>query len=234
MPCTTDPDGATFERLRPRLTAISSRIVGSAAEAEDIVQDCYLKWHGAEQAALATPAAWLTTVVQHQSIDRLRRRSRDEAAARIAAELLPEALPAQPEDGLLRHAELGEALARLLARLSPSERLALVLHEVFECSHADIAAALGTKAANTRQYLARARRRLREDDTQARDDSAPQEKLCRELVRRFQAAINGMDVPAVVTLLAVEQPTFVYEALQPRLRNGTCANDALYDVTLAA
>lgn len=234
MPCTTDPDGATFERLRPRLTAISSRIVGSAAEAEDIVQDCYLKWHGAEQAALATPAAWLTTVVQHQSIDRLRRRARDEAAVRIAAELLPEAPPAQPEDGLLRHAELGEALARLLARLSPSERLALVLHEVFDRSHADIAAALGTKAANARQHLARARRRLREDDTQARDDSAPQEKLCRDLVRRFQAAINGMDMPAVATLLADEQPVSVREAPQLRFRGSACANDASYDLVRIA
>ena len=72
MPRTTDTDGAMFEQLRPRLKAISSRIVGSEAEAEDIVQDCFLKWHDAERGALATPAAWLTTVVQHQSIDRLR------------------------------------------------------------------------------------------------------------------------------------------------------------------
>jgi RNA polymerase sigma-70 factor (ECF subfamily) len=224
----TDPDGAVFERLRPRLTAISCRIVGSAAEAEDIVQDCFLKWQGAEQAALATPAAWLTTVVQHQSIDRLRRRARDEAAARIAMELLPDVPPAQPEEGLLRHAELGEALACLLARLSPSERLALVLHEVFDCSHADIAAILGTRAANARQHLARARRRLRQEET------APEEKLCRELVRRFQAAINGMDVPAVVTLLAAEQPMFVHAAPQLRLGSSACANDACYRFTLAA
>ncbi|WP_051933452.1 sigma-70 family RNA polymerase sigma factor [Massilia sp. BSC265] len=234
MPCTTDPDGATFERLRPRLTAISRRIVGSEAEAEDIVQDCFLKWHGLEREAPATPAAWLTTVVQHQSIDRLRKRARDEAAAQVAAELLPEALPAQPEDGLLRHAELGEALARLLARLSPSERLALVLHEVFECSHAAIAATLGTRAVNARQHLARARRRLREIEAEDQGNGAPQEKLCRELVRRFQAAINGMDVPAVVTLLADEQPVSVHEAPRLRIRGRACANDASYEFVLAA
>jgi len=230
MPPTTDPDGAVFERLRPRLTAISSRIVGSTAEAEDIVQDCFLKWQAAGQALLATPAAWLTTVVQHQSIDRLRKRARDELAAQVATELLPAAPPAQPGERLLRDAELGEALARLLAHLSPAERLALVLHEVFECSHADIAAILGTKAANARQYLARARRRLREHALEA----TPQEKLCRELVRRFQAAINGMDVPAVVTLLGHEQPVSVRASPRLRMHAGPCANDAVYRLPLAA
>ena len=207
-----DIDGSIFEQLRPRLKAISLRIVGSEAEAEDIVQDCFLKWHGAEQAALATPAAWLTTVVQHQSIDRLRKRVRDEMAARIATELAPDA-PSPPEHDLLRRAEVAEALARVLACLSPAERLALVLHEVLECEHADIAAVLGTKAVNARQYLLRARRRLRE----AAAETPPEEKLSRELIRRFQAAINNLDVPAVVTLLTDTQPYAV-----------ACANDASY------
>lgn len=228
MPATPDADGALFEQLRPRLTAISRRIVGSMAEAEDIVQDCFLTWHGAEQAALATPAAWLTTVVQHRSIDRLRKQVRDAVAARAAMELAPEVPPAPPEEHLLRRASLGEALARLLARLSPSERLALVLHEVFDCEHADIAAVLGTRAVNARQHLARARRRLREDQ----DAAAPDEKLSRELVRRFQLALNGVDVPAMVTLLAGEQPVSVCASL--RLGTGTCANDACYRPALAA
>jgi RNA polymerase sigma-70 factor (ECF subfamily) len=200
MPSPTDPDGATFEQLRPRLTAISRRIVGSRAEAEDIVQDCYLKWHAARRAALATPAAWLTTVVQRQSIDRLRRRTRDEAAAQAASALGPGPAPA--------------------------------LHEVFECSHADIAAVLGTKAANARQHLARARRRLRNAGSE--DRGAPEEKQCRELVRRFQAAINGSDLPALLTLLADEQPVSVHAFPQPRMRAGACANDASYGVVLAA
>jgi RNA polymerase sigma-70 factor (ECF subfamily) len=227
---TTDTDGAMFEQLRPRLKAISCRIVGSEAEAEDIVQDCFLKWHGTEQRVLATPAAWLTTVVQHQSIDHLRKRVRDAVAARTAMELVPDVPPAPPEDDLLRRAELGEALARLLACLSPSERLALVLHEVFECEHVDIAAALGTKTVNARQYLARARRRLRED----KGEASPAEKLCRELIRRFQAAINGVDVPAMVTLLAEEQPVSVRESPQLRIHTGACANDASYGLVLAA
>jgi RNA polymerase sigma-70 factor (ECF subfamily) len=230
MPCTPDTDGALFEQLRPRLTAISRRIVGSEAEAEDIVQDCFLKWHGAGREDLETPAAWLTTVVQHQSIDRLRKRVREETAARTALELRPEVPPAAPEDALLRRAELGEALVRLLACLSPSERLALVLREAFECEYADIAAALGTNAVNARQYLARARRRLRE----AQDEAPPEEKRCRELVRRFQAAINGLDMPAVVTLLAAEQPVSVQASPRLRLCARPCANEASYSLCLAA
>jgi RNA polymerase sigma-70 factor (ECF subfamily) len=233
MPHTPDTDGALFEQLRPRLTTISRRIVGSEAEAEDIVQDCFLKWHAAEQHLLATPAAWLTTVVQHQSIDRLRKRARDALAANTAMELVPDVAPALPEDDLFRRAELGEALARMLACLSPSERMALVLHEVFECAHADIAAALGTKTANARQHLARARRRLREHQ-QDMHDLPPDQKLCRELVRRFQAAINGLDVPAMVSLLASEQPVSVDTSPAPRLRAGACANDAVYALLLAA
>jgi RNA polymerase sigma-70 factor (ECF subfamily) len=230
MQSTNDTDGAIFQQLRPRLKAISCRIVGSEAEAEDIVQDCFFKWQDAEQAALATPVAWLTTVVQHQSIDRLRKRSRDAVAARIAMELVPDVAPAPPDDGLLRRAELGEALSRMLACLSPSERLALVLHEVFECEHADIAAALGTKTVNARQYLARARRRLRE----AEAEMPASEKLCRELLRRFQAAINGLDVPAMVTLLGEEQPMSVHQAPRLRIDAGPCANDAAYGLALAA
>ncbi|CAH0208925.1 ECF RNA polymerase sigma factor SigJ [Massilia sp. Bi118] len=233
MPRTQDLDAALFEQLRPRLTAISRRIVGSEAEAQDIVQDCYLKWHRAEQGLLATPAAWLTTVVQHQSIDRLRKRARDAVAELAAGELVPDTPVLLPEEALLRLDEVGEVLARLLACLSPSERLALVLHEVFECEHADIAAVLGTRAVNARQHLARARKRLRLR-LQAEGAARAEEKLCRELVRRFQAAINGLDVPAMVMVLAMEQPVSVCDLPQARLGAKACANDAVYVFSLAA
>ena len=229
MPRPTDNDGSIFEQLRPRLTAISARIVGSEAEAQDVVQDCYLKWHATEQAALAVPAAWLTTVVQRQSIDRLRKRSRDAVAALGAMELVPAQGPATPEEGVLARDELGEALARMLVRLSSSERLALVLHEVLDCGHDDIAAALGTKPVNARQYLARARRRLRDSESEA----AGSDKLCRELVRRFQAAINDLDVPAMMSLLADEQPVSVCTPLRLPVHDRACANDAAYAAVMA-
>jgi RNA polymerase sigma-70 factor (ECF subfamily) len=73
---------AVFEQLRARLTTISQRIVGNRFDAEDIVQDCFFKWHRADPSAVATPAAWLTTVVQHRSIDYLRRCARAEKPCR--------------------------------------------------------------------------------------------------------------------------------------------------------
>jgi RNA polymerase sigma factor (sigma-70 family) len=243
---TAQADGtALFEQLRPRLTAISRRIVGSQAEAEDVVQDCFLRWHRTRAAAKGapdTPAAWLTTVVQHRSIDRLRKRVREQAAL-AAADPASGIAPALPDGPLLRRAELGDALARLLATLSPAERLALVLHEAFECDHATIAAVLGTKAANARQHLSRARRRLR-----AVGDTAPtDDKLCRELVRRFQAALDGVDLPAMVSLLAAEQPVSVLGKEDPREQDqreddagrrvrpvAACANDACYALAWAA
>lgn len=213
MPSIPDTEAALFEQMRPRLKAISARIVGSEAEAEDVVQDCFFKWRDARRDMVLTPAAWLTTVVRHQSIDRLRQRARDAALARSALELAPEATPAAPEEQLLRREALREALERMLAQLSPAERLALVLHEVLECEHADIAAVLGTTVVNARQHLSRARRRLRALAAQVRQE----QRLNRELVRRFQAAINNRDVPEVVRLLSDEQPLA-----------RACANDARY------
>jgi RNA polymerase sigma factor (sigma-70 family) len=230
MPFPIDTDGALFEQLRPRLTAISCHIVGSQAEAEDVVQDSFLKWRGVEQAAVATPAAWLTTVVRHLSIDRLRKRARDAGAAQLAVELVPETPPALPEDGLLRLAELEEGLAHLLQCLSPSERLALVLREVFDCDHADVAAALGTSVVNARQHLARARRRLSDDKNGVPDS----EKRCRQLVRQFQAAINNLDMPALVSLLAEEQPVWLLAPARLPLCAGAAANQAVYRPALRA
>jgi len=228
MPTTVDIDGNIFERLRPRLRAISKRIVGSAAEADDIVQDCFMSWQSCDQHGVLAPAAWLTTVVQRRSIDRLRQRARETQALDLAAELafeLAGAAPqASPEDLLLRSSEIAAALARLRTRLPPSERLALVLHEVFDCEHADIAALLATSTANSRQLLLRARRRLQACDGDA-DALPPGEKLCRELVRAFQAAINGMDREAVITLLGEPQPVAVRDT---GLRARACANDGRY------
>jgi RNA polymerase sigma-70 factor (ECF subfamily) len=228
MPRTPDQDGAMFEQLRPRLIAISRRIVGSQADAEDVVQDCFLKWRAAERAALLTPAAWLTTVVRHGSIDHLRRRRREQAALHAADAV--DDVGAAPEDALLRRAELGEALAQLLARLSPAERLALVLHEVFDCPHADIAALLGARPDHARQHLARARRRLREraDQMQQTHRNPPDEQLCRDLIRRFHAALQGADIPAMTLLLTGEQPLFVADAPSVQARSAVRTNDACY------
>ncbi|MFL6660492.1 MAG: sigma-70 family RNA polymerase sigma factor [Massilia sp.] len=230
MTCPSETDAAVFQQLRPRLEAISLRIVGSLADAQDVVQDCFLKWEAAEKTALLVPAAWLTTVVRHQSLDRLRKRARDERAAHTAMALLPGAPPLAPEDGLLRRAELEQGLARMLACLSPAERMTLVLHEVFECDHASIAKLLGTSPVNARQHLARARRRLR-DHASAR---SAEEKRSRELIQRFHAAINGMDMVAMLSLLSDPQPMAVHLGKQASIERGICANEAAFSVALAA
>ncbi len=226
----SDTDATLFEQLRPRLEAISQRIVGSQAEAQDVVQDCFLKWQAADKTALLVPAAWLTTVVQRQSIDRLRKCARDERAAQMAMELLPYNLAAAPEDGLLQRANLELGLTRMLACLSRSERMSLVLHEVFEYDHARIAAILGTNTVNARQHLARARRRLREHGSAQADD----EKRSRALIRRFHAAIKGMDMSAMLSLLGDEQPMAVHEVAPTMLHHGACANDATFSCARAA
>ncbi|MDO9419266.1 MAG: sigma factor-like helix-turn-helix DNA-binding protein [Herminiimonas sp.] len=130
----------------------------------------------------------------------------------------------------MRSAELGEALDHIFSCLSPVERLVLILHEVLDCEHAEIATMLGKKTENTRQYLARARRRLRVDNSL----ESPDEKLCRDLIARFQAALNGRDIPAMIMLLADDQPVFVHKPTQLRIRTHACANDACFELELAA
>lgn len=233
MPRTPEPDAALFEQLRPRLTAISRRIVGSQADAEDIVQDSFIKWQHAERQTLATPAAWLTTVVRHGSIDHLRRRLREQTALHGADAPAAEAIVPTPEDQLVQRAELDAALARMLACLSPAERLALVLHEVFDCPHADIAALLGARVDAARQHLARARRRLRQA-VDGDGNITPDDKLCRDLIRRFHAALDGADIPAMTLILCGEQPLFISEAPQPRAHAGASANDACYRLAVVA
>jgi DNA-directed RNA polymerase specialized sigma24 family protein len=98
MPRMPDLDGAMFEQLRPRLTAISRRIVGSQADPEDIVQDSFIKWQGADRDAVTMPAAWLTVVVHHASIDLLRRHQREQALAQVTLDPVMTA----PEETLLQ------------------------------------------------------------------------------------------------------------------------------------
>jgi RNA polymerase sigma-70 factor (ECF subfamily) len=227
MQYTQDTDTDLFVRLRPRLKRISQRIVRDEAAAEDIVQDCFVKWHGAAKGTLTTPAAWLTTLIKHHSIDHLRKHHREAHAAQIVTDLLPLPSPALPEDRLLVQAELGTALFCMRKSLSGAERLVFVLHESLEFKHAAIAAALGTTPVNTRQHLARARKKLcKERMLKTADD-----KLCRDLIRRFQIALDGRDVPTIIALLADEQPMFVY---QPSTKLDGCANDALYHLKAAA
>jgi len=187
----------TFEASRRRLLSIAYRMLGSMAEAEDVVQETWLRWHGARPEALATPVAWLTTVTTRLAIDRLRRLQRERAAE---GHWLPEPwLVDAPsaEDTVSRLCELSYGVLLLLERLSPDERAALLLHEVFDCSHDEIARTLGRKVEHSRQLVRRARERVRTGPARrpARDGGAA-------LARKFVEAIRAQDKAAMIQLLA--------------------------------
>lgn len=124
---------SSFEAVRARLLALAYRMLGSRAEAEDVVQDVWLKWHLGEAQEVRTPAAWLTTLTTRVAIDRLRHVQRERASQ--AAGWLPEPwldeVAPSAEELALRAAEMSYGVMLLLERLKPDERAAFVLHEAF-------------------------------------------------------------------------------------------------------
>jgi RNA polymerase sigma-70 factor (ECF subfamily) len=190
-----------FEAARARLTSIAYRMLGSRAEAEDIVQDAWLKWHAAAQGDLRTPAAWLTTVTTRLAIDRIRRLQSEQTARMNESLTQPwvDELAPSAEDEALRAAAVSEAVALLFERLSDDERAAFVLHEAFECDYAEIADVVGKTPAHCRQLAHRARQRLAggqadEANTRRREPAASDpahaasvERL-RELIQRADTA----------------------------------------------
>ncbi|MEC9345687.1 MAG: RNA polymerase sigma-70 factor [Pseudomonadota bacterium] len=165
------PPSDAFAAARPRLLKLAYRMLGSAAEAEDAVQDAYIRWHGTDRAAVREPAAWLTTVVTRLCVDRLR-------AARTVREhyvgpWLPEPVltgPATPRERLELAEGLTMALLVVMEALTPAERAAFILREAFDYDYADIAAVLETTEVNARQLVSRARRQV---DTDAVRQRAP-------------------------------------------------------------
>jgi RNA polymerase sigma-70 factor (TIGR02957 family) len=192
-----------FEAQRPRLFGLAYRLLGSAAEAEDAVQDAYLRLHAADRAAIGSLRAWLTKVVTNLCLNRLTSaRARRET---YVGPWLPE--PVITRDGTLGPLETAEqresvsiALLTLLERLSPGERAAFVLREAFGYSHHEIADVLDTTDANARQLHHRARQRLGERAARFRPDPA----RWRELVERFMTASRGGDVAGLVTVLTAD------------------------------
>jgi RNA polymerase sigma-70 factor (TIGR02957 family) len=192
-----------FEAQRPRLFGLAYRLLGSAAEAEDAVQDAYLRLHSADPAAIESLRAWLTKVVTNLCLNRLTSaRARRET---YVGPWLPE--PVITGDGTLGPLETAEqresvsiALLTLMERLSPGERAAFVLREAFGYSHPEIADVLETTDANARQLHHRARQRLGEPAARFRPDPA----RWHELVERFWTASRGGDVAGLVAMLTAD------------------------------
>ena len=156
----SDDDLSTFLSVRPRLFGIAYRMLGSAADAEDIVQDVWLRWHAADHSVVRDPAAFLKTTATRLAINVMQSaRSRREAYVEPCRS---EPVDTRADPGL--QAERGEILEQgvlvLLERLSPTERAAYVLREALEYSYRHIAKVLGLEEANARQVVTRARQRV--------------------------------------------------------------------------
>lgn len=191
---------AEFERHRPRLFGIAYRMLGSRSDAEDILQDAYLRWHRGASEELRSPEAWLVTTVTRLCIDRLR-------AARTQREQyvgpwLPEPLIGDTAPAADARAELSSSLSIaflvVLEQLEPDERAAFLLHEVFETDYAELAQILGKSEAACRQVVSRARRRVRGRRPRALVTDAAR----RSVLERFAHAIQMQDKDALLELVA--------------------------------
>jgi RNA polymerase sigma-70 factor (ECF subfamily) len=191
-----------FEELRPRAFAIAYRMLGSVSEAEDVVQEAYLRLHRAEQEGerIESPRAYLSTVVTRLAIDQLRSaRARRET---YVGEWLPEPLLADPEADPARHAEVADTLSLaflvLLESLSPEQRAVFLLREVFDYPYNRIAEIVGKSEDNVRQLAVRARRHV--EGRRVRFDASREQR--EQLADRFFAATQEGDLPALEALLA--------------------------------
>lgn len=190
-----------FEASRSRLASLAYRLLGSAADAEDAVQDTFLRWQAADHARVQVPEAWLTKVVTNLCLDRLR--SAQARYERAAGARLPE--PLLEGDPLLDPAETFEqresvslAVLALLEYLSPVERAAYVLREAFLYSHAEIAGTLHITESASQQHVHRARTRIAAQRHRAgQTDPAS----ARQVVEEFLAAARSGRTDRLVALL---------------------------------
>ncbi len=185
-----------FGEQRAYLFAIAYRMLGSAADADDVVQEAWLRWRSAERAAVDDPKAYLASVVTRLSIDRLRelKRRREE----YVGPWLPEPLlTAAPPDGGELAESLSLAFLALLERLSPVERAVFLLRQVFGYEYGDIAAIVGKSEANCRQQFSRAQRRVA--DTRPRFETTPEAQ--HRMLQGFLDALGSGDLGRIEGIL---------------------------------
>jgi RNA polymerase sigma-70 factor (ECF subfamily) len=192
---------SAFLGARPRLFGIAYRMLGSAAEAEDIVQDVWVRWQTTDRSPVRNPLAFLVTATTRLAINVMKSaRARKETAV---GPWLPEPIDtsADPGVGVERCEALNVAVLMLLERLSPSERAAYVLREAFNHPYREIADILRVTEANARQLVSRARERV----TDERRTPAPASRIKRRrLVNAFVAASRTGDLARLENLFASE------------------------------
>ncbi len=194
-----DPQTALFQQHRSRLFGLAYRMLGTPADAEDVVHDAWLRLHSQDLATLDDPEAWLVTVTTRLALDRLRRAKTERE--HYAGPWLPEPLAPEtesPEAELERGESISLSFLLLLERLSPDERAAFLLREVFDYSHAEVAAILDIGEDACRQRVHRAKTRLREGRPRFDVDTRIQQRM----LERFVAAMAKPNLETLQALFA--------------------------------
>jgi RNA polymerase sigma-70 factor, ECF subfamily len=202
-PISTPPEAAAvFEENRGKLFRIAYRMLASPDEAEDVVQEAWLRWSRAGAEVARTPQAWLVTTTTRLCIDRLRQLRAERE--RYTGPWLPEPLVAGAAPAADQQAELASelsvALLAVLERLAPEERAAFLLREVFETGYGDIAVILGKSEAACRQIVSRASKRVRAQRPRVQVSAEAKTRLLEGLVH----AVQAQDQQALLKLLAKE------------------------------
>lgn len=187
--------------LRPRLFRLAYRMLGLRQEAEDAVQEAFLRWHARQPEDVRSMEAWLVTVLSRLCVDRLRALQTEREA--YIGPWLPEPLVAiePPADQATEQAsELSMALLLVLQRLSAEERVGFLMRDVFDCAYADIATALGKSEAACRQLVHRARGRVSRDKPRFEVSEAAHQRL----VQQYIQAVQERDAERIAELLTPE------------------------------
>jgi RNA polymerase sigma-70 factor (ECF subfamily) len=195
-----DFSASAFEAERPRLRALAYRMLGSAAEADDAVQEVWLRYDRADLAEVRNLAAWLTTVVTRVCLNLLRARQtrREESLESFTSDWLGAADQDRvPQEEAELADSIGLALLVVLDRLSPAERVAFVLHDMFDVGFADIAHMMERNTAGVRQLASRARAKVRGGADTKTADAARR----RQAVQAYLTATRTGDFEALLTLL---------------------------------
>lgn len=199
----------TFESLRPYLFGLAYRALGSRADAEDVVQDAFLRWQSSDIDRVESPKAFLTTVVARLSLDQLKaaRRKREE----YFGIWLPEPLMAgvtltevTPEESAVMAESLSTAFLFVLESLGPDERVAFLLHDVFGYEYEEVSAILQSSEVNCRQLVSRARKHVRERRPRFRVSPEKQQSMLREFL---DACVNS-DLSRLMTMLRDDAVSF--------------------------
>jgi len=198
----TQEHGITFDENRARLWRVAYRMLGSRADADDIVQEAYLRWHDSPVQEIRTPQGWLMTTTTRLAIDRLRQRRVERKL--YTGPWLPEPLVAEPASAADHSAEIASELSvaflAVMERLAPEERAAFLLREVFDTDYGDIANILDKSEDACRQMVSRASKRVRADRPRRQVDPA----ITRRLLEQLASAVQTNDQHALLALLTAD------------------------------